>query len=559
MSKYYLTDTEDSTKKYLLSQGVSFSIGRALENALIVEDEAVSRHHAQIDWKEGKFHVFNLSASNPILLNGIPIHEESSLELGDNLSVGSQIFMLEEVVEELAEEKELPTKKSNFDYELQVIKGEHHLGARFKLRAGSEAVIGKKPSDPDGWRQLVFLHLDDNVSKTQAKITVDRDGTIHLKDEHSTNGTWVNGLQIPPGGERKIRLGDKIVMGSTTLTVIDRAKEEKTIPVAPPEAPIVAAPVEMAKEEVKGEDWREMSLPRKHLVFAGSFVGLIFVAFISFLTVFSSKPVTHETKDGLAKIEKALHRYPTLVPSYNEATGNLFLTGHVLTEVEHKELMYAIENLKFIRNVEDNVVVDEGVSQSMNSLLQTNPEWQGITLSSPKAGHFIVRGYLQSLEQKERLTDYLNLHFPYLDKLENQVVIEGNLAQMVVNILREHSVNNVQLQLQGGDVVLAGQVGKEEGEKLKKAVAAIKGLQGVRSVSNFVTIIPGDTSFIDLSGKYKITGFARKGGKGNAVLISGKVLAIGDSLPEGTIYKIDGESVLLEKDGLKFKINYSQK
>ena len=86
--------------------------------------------------------------------------------------------------------------------------------------------------------------------------------------------------------------------------------------------------------------------------------------------------------------------FPTILPS-----GKVFLVGHVLTAVDKQELMYKINNLPFVKSIDDNVVIDELVWENMNALMMTNPNWIGVSIYSPVPGKFVMRGYLQTLDR----------------------------------------------------------------------------------------------------------------------------------------------------------------
>ncbi len=67
--------------------------------------------------------------------------------------------------------------------------------------------------------------------------------------------------------------------------------------------------------------------------------------------------------------------------------------------------MYKLNNLPFIKSIDDNVVIDEFVWENTNALLMTNPNWIGVSLYSPIPGKFVLRGYLQTLDQMQSLAD----------------------------------------------------------------------------------------------------------------------------------------------------------
>jgi pSer/pThr/pTyr-binding forkhead associated (FHA) protein len=67
------------------------------------------------------------------------------------------------------------------------------------------------------------LH-DPGASRRHAKFVIDPDGGIALQDLASTNGTQVNGADVPPGTRRRLCDGDQVSIGRwTRITVRGRA------------------------------------------------------------------------------------------------------------------------------------------------------------------------------------------------------------------------------------------------------------------------------------------------------------------------------------------------
>ena len=89
-------------------------------------------------------------------------------------------------------------------------------------------------------------------------------------------------------------------------------------------------------------------------------------------------------------------------------------------------------------------------------------------------------------------------------------------------------------------------------------VKELKKMQGIRSVKNFVIMTTASTTRINLSDKYRITGTSKLGNISQYVVINGQILTMGDLLDGMSITQIESDAVLLEKDGLKYRINYNQ-
>jgi FHA domain len=76
-----------------------------------------------------------------------------------------------------------------------------------EVPAGTSVLLGRDPAE-----SLVAAAFDgcDNVSRRHATITVDDVGHATIRDEHSTNGTFVNGDRVMPGVDVRLVDGDTI-------------------------------------------------------------------------------------------------------------------------------------------------------------------------------------------------------------------------------------------------------------------------------------------------------------------------------------------------------------
>lgn len=70
-------------------------IGRHLSNEIIVNDRRVSRHHAEIRFEREQFILYDLSSTNGVLINGVPIRRPVPLRTNDTITVGSHEFVFQ--------------------------------------------------------------------------------------------------------------------------------------------------------------------------------------------------------------------------------------------------------------------------------------------------------------------------------------------------------------------------------------------------------------------------------------------------------------------------------
>ncbi len=63
------------------------NIGRRLDNQIILEDPHVSRTHAQLRWRDGRFVLFDLGSTSGTKVNGRPVKQHTLLP-GDVITIG---------------------------------------------------------------------------------------------------------------------------------------------------------------------------------------------------------------------------------------------------------------------------------------------------------------------------------------------------------------------------------------------------------------------------------------------------------------------------------------
>lgn len=539
-------------------EGQEWVIGRDPDEVqFVLEDPMVSRKHVICLLTPEGFTFENLSAVNPATQNGKIVTEPVLLKEGDIIQIGSTFFRFSEKnpdVEEtspffLEEASDLSTLSMTTPQDvrwlLKVISGPN-AGAEFYMQKGKSYLIGKDPEVCD----IIFQDL--SVSKQHAQVSLNDQDVVTIEDLGSRNGTIVKGKPILE--KTALESQDQVSLGTTSFLVVDLTQSNETLI---SQAPVVEAPPAPLEQTPAAKDWRELVIPKKHIILAGVIGSLLLFFFIAGVGLFQTHPIEKPPKHESEFVSEIVQKYPAIQFSYNDGSGKLFLTGHVLSSVEKQELLYQLGGFNFLTSIEDTVVIDEYVSENLNALLATNPNWQGISIQSISPGRFAVRGYLQTLDQAQSLSDYLNVNFPYLDRLDNQVVVESNLTTQLQSLLLERGFNNVTYQLVDGEVVFSGRVDGKDSSRFEHLVKEVKALPGIRILKNYVVFTNEDSSLVDLSPKYQVMGFSKKDGTNQFVVINGKILTSGDLLDGMVITLISPSMILLEKDGLKFKINYN--
>jgi hypothetical protein len=86
-----------------------------------------------------------------------------------------------------------------------------------EIPAGTSLVLGRDPEE--SLVAAAFADYD-NVSRRHATVTVSDSGNATIRDERSTNGTFVNGDRVLPGTEARLADGDSVrLAGDVTAEV----------------------------------------------------------------------------------------------------------------------------------------------------------------------------------------------------------------------------------------------------------------------------------------------------------------------------------------------------
>ncbi|MBI5274590.1 MAG: type III secretion system inner membrane ring subunit SctD [Chlamydiales bacterium] len=555
-----------------LEEGKEWLLGRDEAHAFqVLEDPAVSRRHVIIHREDDHFILENISSSNPAAINGHPIAEPKDLHEGDIIQIGATFFRFtmikpDDPINEEPNNKE-PMSLKDLEEEvsllsladthaarwiIKIISGPN-TGAEFSMQPGHTYILGKDPTICD----IFFQDL--SVSKQHCKITINEDDTVIIEDLNSRNGVIVNGNVIEK--EQTVHSQDLINLGTTSFLIIDKEQTRETI-----YSPIPSFS-HLGKEEIKEEEkeqiaaikknWKELFIPTKHIILGSAFVIFLALGLFSVLSLFKTTSVVVNYNDQKQEIEFVLKKFPAVEFNYTNNSGNLFLLGHVLTDIEHQEMIYLLKSLPFVATIDDNVIIDELVWEEMNALLFKNPDWRSVLIIAPEPGKFILKGYLKTSDQIAELIDYVNNNFPYLDKLENRVVVENSLEIEIQSLLISKGFVNVTFNLASGELTLAGRVGADSESDFKNMIAQFKQINGIKDIKNYVVYIGKSSARINVSSQYQVAGTSKYGDANQFVLINGKILSMGDLLDGMLITQITATSVLLEKEGLKYIIDYN--
>lgn len=201
----------------------SLNIGTAPDNDLRIDSPGISRHHAQIVWRDGEYWIEDHS-TNGTLLNGRRV-VRARLDHRDVITVGHDVDLTVVVSEEDEKPTAIHSIRSAW---LEPIGPE--VGPRMLIPPG-EITIGRSAPSTVLVNSPVVSHMHARIEREPDRLVV--------FDLNSSNGTFVNGLPI----DGPIELGDGDVLSVARAhqfrVSIDRPpkREGQTPPASKPRLP----------------------------------------------------------------------------------------------------------------------------------------------------------------------------------------------------------------------------------------------------------------------------------------------------------------------------------
>ena len=163
MPELTLNFKNKSVGKYQLQKGESLTIGRRDDNDVVIDDPAVSGHHAKIDALGDRFVLIDLKSKNGSFVNEQLI-DSHWLKDGDVVTIGGHSLVLDFAEEELRRTQ----KREDFD-ETQVMSSTNHrrMMARSKPHKSISAVKFWDKSHSSGSVRGIEPHAAEPRSQTQ--------------------------------------------------------------------------------------------------------------------------------------------------------------------------------------------------------------------------------------------------------------------------------------------------------------------------------------------------------------------------------------------------------
>ena len=148
--------------EYQLKKGTSMALGRQKDNDLIIEDRAVSGHHAKIDSIDNRFMLIDLQSSNGSFVNEQLVHSHW-LEHEDVISIGDHMLVFE-----YPEDNRKPSKEKDAFEKTQIMNSPRYR-SMMKKSIPHKSINAVRFWDQDQKRGQIKDVQSNNVQPPEAK------------------------------------------------------------------------------------------------------------------------------------------------------------------------------------------------------------------------------------------------------------------------------------------------------------------------------------------------------------------------------------------------------
>lgn len=193
--------TNNSKKTIDIPEGADIEFGRepSTENSVIIHDPSVSRSHAILSLRQGKFYITDLGSTNGTWLGDRRLNPKETALLNHAVVLGKGKIMLE-----VAGNQHQSSSAGNIEYgKSGPKKSSSGKSLESLLEQHAEVVIGRSS-------ECQVVLNDPGVSRKHTRIFKAKDG-IYAEDLGSLNGTFINGKRLK--GKQKLRQEDTLYVG----------------------------------------------------------------------------------------------------------------------------------------------------------------------------------------------------------------------------------------------------------------------------------------------------------------------------------------------------------
>ncbi|HEX8749625.1 MAG TPA: FHA domain-containing protein [Nitrospira sp.] len=199
----------------------TFTIGRKVDNDLVIDDHTVSSHHARIARVQSVYFLEDVKSTNGTTLNGKPI-ERAQLHDTDVIAIGQHRFIFQDHSPVPAIAASVP----GTDMEQTMVIGSKDLRAEAPLETAKVLVTSGKTDHLDyqltksatliGSQEGAAIRLTGWFAPKSAALITQRGGAYSISPSQRSKKLLVNGMGV--SGQQQLKDGDVIEVAGVSMT-----------------------------------------------------------------------------------------------------------------------------------------------------------------------------------------------------------------------------------------------------------------------------------------------------------------------------------------------------
>jgi pSer/pThr/pTyr-binding forkhead associated (FHA) protein len=222
--------TNNSTSEVHTFDSELIRVGRSAQSDLKLEGKGISRLHCEMKVQNGILYLNDLNSLTGVFVNGKRVENSCPLKNNDRLRLGECEFSLS--IDTQADEDATVMFEANETAVLSPpLQGESKTVAIPSINDSAPACILVSPNKESlplklkeqvatvGRSPLSEAQLfDPSISLQHAKI-ISKNGTLHLRDLNSTNGSYLNGKKLDANKDYRIDHSDNVKFGDDEFSI----------------------------------------------------------------------------------------------------------------------------------------------------------------------------------------------------------------------------------------------------------------------------------------------------------------------------------------------------
>ena len=217
-------------KAVRVEQGRVVRVGRAADCDLVLTDPLVSRHHFEVEGRNGAFYIRDPGSTNGTYLNGEKVSGERELQVGDRIEVGDCLLTF--IPHERWRKQDTVTGQTVAGYLITERVGRGGMGTVYKaLQLSLDRTVALKILSPELCKNTRFVEMFMREARSAGQLN--HPNIVHVYDVGKWRDIYYLSMEFMAGGsvadliarEKRLKAGHVIAMAIDAARGLEYAEQ----------------------------------------------------------------------------------------------------------------------------------------------------------------------------------------------------------------------------------------------------------------------------------------------------------------------------------------------